>query len=193
MRATYADLYRPIRFSRAIVYDAILVLAGSLLIAASAQLKVHLWFSAVPVTGQTFAVLVLGALLGARRGALCVLMYLLEGLAGLPVFAAGPGAAALFGPTGGYLLGFAPAAYLTGALAQRGWDRRTGTTILAMALGNVVIHTFGVLWLSFAIGIRQAIVVGSCPFVAGDIVKIVVAACILPAGWKIFGPVKRAN
>jgi biotin transport system substrate-specific component len=182
---TVADVFRPGAKSLARVYDAALIAGGAMLIGLSAQVKVFLPFSPVPITGQTFAVLMLGALLGARRGALCALLCIIAGIAGLPVFAAGTGLVALAGPTGGYLVGFVFAAYLTGYLAEKGWDRRVGTTILAMVLGNIVIHTFGVLWLSFLMGLRQAIMVGSCPFIIGDVLKIILAAMILPAGWRL--------
>ncbi len=187
---TIADVFRPGVKSLARAYDIALIAAGAMLIGLSAQVKVFLPFSPVPITGQTFAVLMLGALLGSRRGALSALLCIIAGIAGLPVFAAGAGLTALAGPTGGYLLGFVFAAYLTGKLAEKGWDRRVGTTILAMVLGNIVIHTFGVLWLSFLVGLRQAIIVGSCPFIIGDVLKIILAAIVLPAGWKLLERVR---
>ena len=187
---TIADVFRPGVKSSARAYDAALIAAGAMLIGLTAQVKVFLPFSPVPITGQTFAVLMLGALLGSRRGALGALLCIIAGIAGLPVFAAGAGLTALAGPTGGYLVGFVFAAYLTGKLAEKGWDRRVGTTILAMVLGNIVIHTFGVLWLSFLIGLRQAIIVGSYPFIIGDVLKIILAAMILPAGWKLLEHVR---
>jgi len=187
---TIADVFRPGVESLARAYDIALIAAVAMLIGLTAQVKVFLPFSPVPITGQTFAVLMLGALLGSRRGALSALLYIIAGIAGLPVFAAGAGLTALAGPTGGYLLGFVFAAYLTGKLAEKGWDRRVGTTILAMVLGNIVIHTFGVLWLSFLIGLRQAIIVGSYPFIIGDVLKIILAAMILPAGWKLLEHVR---
>ena len=104
----------------------------------------------------------------------------------LPVFALGGGWPILFGPTGGYLLGFVPAAYVTGALAGKRWDRRVGTTILAMLLGNVVIYSFGLLRLSSAIGLNTSLLVtGLFPFIIGDLLKITLAAMLLPSGWKL--------
>src|SRR5689334_20832837 len=148
---TLADVWRPAAPAEpaaagpraralSLAFDLGLTLVGSALIALSARVAIPLPFSPVPVTGQTFAVLLVGAALGRRRGAAAVIAYLAEGAAGLPVFA-GPnaGPAVLLGPTGGYLFGFIPGAWLCGLLAERGWDRRVGTTILSMILGNVAI------------------------------------------------------
>ena len=190
---TVAGLLRPRERTRAGFYDVVLVIAGSFLIGLSAKVQVLLPFSPVPVTGQTFAVLMLGALLGARRGSLAVLAYLVEGAAGMPVFAFGGGFAVLLGPTGGYLIGFIPAAYLTGRLAEKGWDRRIGTTILAMILGNAAIYTCGLFWLSCLVGFStKVLTVGLYPFVFGDLLKIAFAAALLPSGWKLvkFGGLK---
>jgi len=185
---TVADVLRPHRKVNALAYNMLLVLGGSLLIAASAQMKLWLPFSPVPVTGQTFAVLVIGMLFGPGRGCLCVVVYLLQGVAGFGVFAApGPGGLALLvGPTGGYLLGFAPAAFVTGFLAQRAWDRRVATTIAAMILGNLVIYAFGLIRLWFLTGTAGGLLtVGVYPFLVGDCVKILLAALVLPSGWKL--------
>ena len=184
---TYADIFRPREIKHAGVYDIALIISGSLLIGLSAQIAIWLPFSPVPVTGQTFAVLIIGALFGARRGSLAVLAYILEGTVGLPVFVSGrAGLPWLLGPTGGYLLGFIGAAYITGALAQKGWDRHVGTTILAMLFGNIAIYIFGLLWYSGWIGINQALLAqGLYPFIVGDILKTVLAAILLPSGWKL--------
>ena len=185
----YADILRPTVRRSAWLYDAALVLAGSLLIALSAQVAILLPFSPVPVTGQTLAVLLVGALLGSRRGSLAVLTYVVQGLAGLPVFAGGAfGLARLLGPTGGYLVGFVAAAFLVGLLAERGWDRRVSTTAAAMTLGNLVIYATGALWLAaFVGGLDQALAMGVAPFILGDLLKIGAAALLLPAGWKMLG------
>ena len=181
--ATYADVLRPREKKRAALYDVGLIVAGSLIIGLCAQIAVP--FGPVPVTGQTFAVLMAGALLGARRGCFAVLAYIAEGLAGLPVFAIGrAGLPVLLGPTGGYLVGFIAAAYIVGSLAGRGWDRQIGTTVLAMVLGNAAIYAFGLLWLFRLIGINKAAAVGLYPFIIGDLLKIALAAAVLPAGWK---------
>jgi len=183
--ATIADLLRPCDKSRAVLYDIAAVIGGSLLIGLCAQVKILLPFSPVPVTGQTFAVLMIGTLLGPWRGSFCVLTYISQGLAGLPVFAMGGGFTVLRGFTGGYLIGFIPAAYITGFLAQKGWDRRIGTTVLAMVLGNVVIYAFGLLWLSFLPTVKNVLLEGLYPFIAGDLLKIALAAAVLPSGWKL--------
>jgi biotin transport system substrate-specific component len=188
---TYADILRP-DWARtrshawpALVYDASLIAGGSLLVALAAQVAIRLPFSPVPVTGQTLAVLLVGALLGSRRGALSLLAYLLEGLAGLPVFAAGAsGFAYAMGPTGGYLVGFVAAAFVVGWLAERGWDRRLITAVVAMVVGNVAIYACGLPWLSTFVG-KQAPALGLAPFVTGDVLKLVLAAIVLPAGWKL--------
>jgi len=189
---TYADVLRPCEKKLAGLYDIALIIGGSLIIGLCAQVAVWLPFSPVPVTGQTFAALMIGALFGARRGCAAVLLYILEGAAGLPVFASGrAGLAILSGPTGGYLLGFVAAAYITGLLAQKGWDRGVGTTILAMLFGNAIIYTFGMLWLSVWVGINKALLVeGLYPFIIGDISKTALAAVLLPSGWKLLGRLK---
>jgi len=184
--ATVADLLRPSEKRLAGFYDVTLIIAGSLLIGLCAHIKVLLPFSPVPVTGQTFAVLMIAALLGARRGCLVVLAYLIEGSAGLPVFAVGAGPAVLLGPTGGYLFGFIPAVYITGRLAEKGWDRRIGTTVLAMVFGNLAIYTFGLFWLCCLTGFKlMVLTLGLLPFIVGDLVKIILAAILLPSGWKL--------
>lgn len=190
---TVADVFRPALKRLAVIYDIALVIGGSLFIALSAQIAVHLPFSPIPVTGQTFAVLLIGALFGSRRGCLSVLLYVIEGTAGLPVFAMGSGGLpVLFSPTGGYLFGFVAAADVTGLLAEKGWDRRIITAALSMAFGNIVIYTFGVLWLAclrfifrVPIGNGGLFLVGVYPFIIGDILKIILAAILLPSGWRL--------
>ncbi len=182
---TYADILRPSGRISSIAYDTMLVLAGSILIALSAKIAFPLPFSPVPVTGQTFAVLLTGALLGSKRGVLAVLAYIAEGISGMPVFTgAGAGFAYLLGPTGGYIAGFAAAAGITGLLAEKGWDRNIFTTAMAMAAGSAAIYLFGVMWLSLFVGGR-ALNMGLIPFISGDIVKVALAAALLPAGWKL--------
>lgn len=178
---TLADSLRPADRTRAFLYDLALVVGGGVLIGLSAQVAVPIPFSPVPVTGQTFAVLLLGGLLGSVRGASAVVAYLVQGVAGLPVFAGGGmGLAHLIGPTGGYLIGFVGAAYLTGYLAERGWNARVATVILAMALGNLVILGVGVTWLGALIGADRAFALGVLPFLVGDALKIALAATVLP-------------
>lgn len=163
-----------------------LVLAFSLLVALAAQVVIPL--QPVPVTGQTFAVLLAGALLGSRLGALAMFVYLLEGAGGLPFFRGGnAGVAYLFGPTGGYLFAYPMAAYVTGLLAERGWDKRFLTAAAAMALGSALILAGGWLWLSRFVGFEQAFAVGVARFIPGDIIKIALAAAALPSGWALLG------
>ncbi|MHC4458307.1 MAG: biotin transporter BioY [Planctomycetota bacterium] len=192
---TIADVFMPTEKKGAVFYNIALIVAGSILIALCAQLSFWLPGSAVPVTGQTFAVLMIGALFGARRGCLTVLAYIAEGLAGLPVFAGGgSGFAWLLGPTGGYLVGFIAAAYLVGLLARKGWDRRVWTTILAMIFGNIIIYAFGLIWLSSLTGAGKAVLAqGLYPFIVGDLLKIALAAILLPSGWKLLSIIKPAG
>ena len=191
---TYADVCRPSGALWRCAYNVMLVLAGSVLIAASAQAAVHLPFTAVPITGQTFAVLLLAGLLGAQRGVATVLAYLGEGAIGLPVFAnGGAGAAYLAGPTGGYLIGFVAAAWIVGRLAQRGWDRRFVTTAAAMTFGTVAIFLCGMSWYAVFVGPLQVFAGGLLPFLPGGIVKIVLAAALLPSGWKVLAKLQAAD
>ncbi len=167
--------------------SALLVAGFSLLTAAAAQLVVPLPWTPVPLTGQTFAVLLTGALLGPRLGALAMLAYLAEGAAGLPFFRGGAGGVTHFsGATAGYLLAFPAAAYVTGVLAQRGWDRRFLTAAAAMALGSFVILAGGWAWLALTLGTgAEAFRLGVAPFLVGDVIKIALAAAALPAGWSL--------
>lgn len=182
---TYADLLRPTARRAAWAYDSLLVVGGSLLIALTAQAAIRLPFSPVPVTGQTLAVLLVGALLGSRRGPASVLLYLAQGLMGLPVFAGGAsGPAYALGPTGGYLVGFVAAAFAVGRLAEWGWDRHLGTTLAAMLAGNAVLYVCGLAWLSLFVG-RQAVALGMLPYLAGDLLKMAVAGALLPGGWAL--------
>jgi biotin transport system substrate-specific component len=168
--------------------EVALILGGSLLIALSAQLQFVLPFSPVPMTGQTFAVLLLGALYGSTRGPATVVTYLALGVMGLPVFAGGGfGVARLVGPTAGYLVGFLAAAFVVGLLSERGWDRKPWATAVSMIIGNGMIYVAGVLWLSRFVGWQAILSTGVLPFLAGDALKIALATILLPAGWKLIG------
>jgi biotin transport system substrate-specific component len=168
--------------------EVALILGGSLLIALAAQIQVVLPFSPVPITGQTFAVLLLGALYGSRRGPATVVTYLALGVIGLPVFAGGAfGVARLVGPTAGYLVGFLPAAFVVGLLSERGWDRKPWATAVSMIIGNGIMYVAGVLWLSRFVGWPAVLSTGFLPFLAGDALKIALATILLPAGWKLIG------
>lgn len=185
---TYADVLRPVARRQALAYDFVLLVGGSVALALSAQLAFHLPFSPVPITGQTFAVLLVGALLGSVRGGMVVLLYLAEGLSGLPVFAGGgAGPVILLGPTGGYLLGFVPAVIIVGYLAERGWDRRFLTTLAAMTGGTAAIFVCGLTWLAILQITDSILTIGLWPFVPGAILKIVAAALLLPLGWRLPG------
>jgi len=172
------------------------VLFVTVLTAAAAQVSVPLPFTPVPLTFQPMVVLLGASALGGRLGAVSQILYLLAGLAGLPVFAASPllpqGAARLLGPTGGYLVSYPLAAFVAGSLAERGLDRRYLGSVLAMLAGLAVVFAFGVFWLSFflspanpALGIRAAASAGFYPFIGADFVKVLIAAAALPALWKI--------
>jgi biotin transport system substrate-specific component len=168
--------------------DALLIAWASFATALAAQIAIPLPWSPVPLTGQTFAVLLSGAALGARRAFLAQLLYLVEGGLGLPAFAGGAGGiAVLLGPTGGYLLAFPIGAAITGALAERGWDRRFVTMLAAMLLGSVAIFAGGLAGLSRFVTREQLLVVGLVPFVPGDLVKAGLAAAAFPAVWRAVG------
>ncbi len=186
--STFADIFRPERAAAGLTYDLMLVGFGSALIAISAQLAINLppYVSPVPVTGQTLAVLLVGALYGWKRGVVTVLAYLAEGLAGLPVFAGGSGGLHhLLGPTGGYLVGFILAAFITGLLAEQGWDRRPAKAAVAMMLGTIALYVPGLIWLAPFVGLHNVLSAGLLPFMPGAIIKIALAAAMLPQGWTV--------
>jgi biotin transport system substrate-specific component len=166
------------------------------LTAAAAQVSIHIPFSPVPLTLQPMIVLVGAAALGPRLGASSQLLYLALGVAGMPVFAASPllpsGVGRLLGPTGGYLLAYPLAAYVTGCLAERGFDRRYLTSLLAMFAGLATLFAGGVTWLAFVaapapLGLHAALAAGLYPFVVPDFVKVCVASGVLPATWRFLG------
>ena len=162
-----------------------LVFAFSLFNALAAQFSLNI--GPIPITGQTFAVTLTGALLGSRLGALALVAYLVEGCFGLPFFANfSGGIGVLLGPHGGYLVSFPAAAYITGAFAEHGWDRRFLTAVAAMTIGSVIILAAGWSWL---VVLRTpplaAFKVGVAPFIVGDIIKVLLAAAVLPTGWAI--------
>lgn len=160
----------------------------AVLTAAASQLSFPLPFTPVPFTIQPMVVLIGAAAIGPRLGAVSQILYLMLGVAGLPVFAFSPelpqGLARLFGPTGGYLMAFPLAAFATGWLAERGFDRHYGTSILAMAAGLSIIFLGGVAWLAKGVGIEAALATGLYPFIIVDVIKIVAAGLVLPSAWK---------
>jgi len=167
------------------------VVAVTALTAVAAQIAIPLPFTPVPFTFQPMVVLVGAAALGSRRGMASQMLYLSLGLVGLPVFAASPalpqGIARLLGPTGGYLMSYPIAAFAAGYLAERGFDRRYTTFVLAMAAGLSVVFAGGVAWLTViqpAHSLRTALAAGFYPFVLADLVKLFVAAAVMPALWR---------
>jgi biotin transport system substrate-specific component len=175
------------------VYNLMLTVLGSWFVALLAQISIPLGFTPVPITGQTLGVLLVGSLLGTRLGTLALLLYVAQGAIGLPFFADGnSGVQVLYGSTAGYIFGFVLAAALTGWLAERGWDRKVSTTVLSMLLGTVLIYIPGVLWLAgFVGGLGEAVVLGVLPFLLGAVIKIAVAAGVLPGAWKLLGSEKK--
>jgi len=164
------------------------VLFVTALTAAMSQVSFPLPFTPVPFTLQPMVVLLGGAALGARLGATSQILYLMLGVVGLPVFAytseLPQGALRLLGPSGGYLMAYPLAALVTGWLAQRGLDRRVGTSVAAMALGLAVVFAGGVLWLAKDLGLSTALAVGLYPFVLVDVIKVAASAVVLPAAWR---------
>ena len=172
------------------VTDAALVLAGAAVVGLLAQVSVPLW--PVPITGQTLGVLLVGAALGARRGAASLLSYMLLGLVGMPWFAQFTGGlAAVTKPSFGYIIGFIPAAYLIGYLSERRWDRSWWKAVAGFGLASLIPFVFGVpyLWAVLAlagknIGFAGAMAAGFTPFIIGGIVKWLLGAMLLPGAWK---------
>lgn len=165
-----------------------ILISFNLLLVGLAQLAINLPFSPVPITGQTLGVMLIAIALGRVRGTAVVSAYILEGILGLPVFANGmAGMAVLFGPTGGYLIGFVVAAWIIGTLADRGWDRSFVLSFTAMTIGTIVILGCGLIWLSRFVGGEMLLTTGLVPFLPGAIVKLVVAAMALPSVWKLVG------
>jgi biotin transport system substrate-specific component len=163
-----------------------LVVVFSLFIAAAAQFAIHI--GPIPITGQTFAVLLTGALLGSRLGAAAVIAYLIEGAVGLPFFAGGgAGLVRFFGPTGGYLVAFPAAAFITGAFSEQGWDKRYPTAVAAMAIGSVIVLLGGFAWYSILTNTPPvaAFKIAVMPYLVGDVIKIALAAAVLPTGWAL--------
>ena len=163
-----------------------LVIGFSLLTALAAQVVIPL--GPIPITGQTFAVLLTGALLGSRLGAMAMVAYLVEGASGLPFFAGAHGGLLhLLGPSGGYLIAFPAGAYVTGAFAEHGWDRRFLTAFAAMAIGSAIIMLSGWAWFSVVMRTSPLLTLYATviKFIPGDIIKISLAAAVLPSGWKL--------
>ncbi|GAA0575053.1 biotin transporter BioY [Actinomadura livida] len=167
--------------------DAALVVGAAAFVGAAAQLAVPLPGTPVPVTGQTFAVLLAGAALGFGRAGLAMIVYLLAGMAGMPWFTEGGSGTGV--PTLGYVIGFVAAAAAVGALARRGGDRTPLRTVATMLAGTVIMYAAGVPYLmaSLDIDLGRALDLGVTPFLAGDALKVLLAAALLPAAWKLTG------
>jgi biotin transport system substrate-specific component len=184
-RPTLIDALWPEKSAPAVRWTA-LALIGSLLLTASAKAQFPMW--PVPMTMQSFVVLVIGMAYGARLAGATVALYLVEGALGLPVFAGTPekgiGLVYMAGPTGGYLAGFAVAAIAMGWLAERGWDRKAGWSIAAMTIGTVLLFVPGVAWLAVLVGFERAVAAGLQPFLVGSVLKLALAAAVLPLAWK---------
>lgn len=169
---------------RSMTRDVLLVIGGAAFVGVAAQVAIPLPFTPVPLTGQTFAVLLAGAALGSIRGILAMLLYSVVGMLGVPWFAGG--ASGFTMPSFGYILGFIAAAGLVGFLAERGWTRTVLDTALAMVLGNVIIYGVGVTWLKFSLATSwsSAVEMGMTPFLVGDALKIALAAGLFPLVWS---------
>jgi biotin transport system substrate-specific component len=181
--ATLADaLWSPAAGSAA-VRAIVLAVIGSILLTISAKIQVPFW--PVPMTMQTFVVLVLGVAYGWRLAGATVLLYLAQGALGLPVFAGGGGLPYMAGPTGGYLAGFLAAAVAVGWLAERGWARSAPSTLAAMLIGTAIIFACGIAWLATLIGLAPAISAGLVPFLLSEAVKIALATALVPFAWRL--------
>lgn len=197
--STLVDYVLPARSSRSanLVRDGLLVLGFSALIAVTSRLEIHLPFTPVPITLQTLFVLLTGAALGSKRGALAMLAYLAEGAIGLPVFAGGAGGFMylLASPSAGYLWAFPVAAFVVGWLCECRLDRSFWTSVFAMLPGSLIIYAIGVAWLAVIAHMTfyQALVAGMLPFIPGDLFKLVVAALLLPSAWAIVRKVKQGQ
>jgi biotin transport system substrate-specific component len=174
--------------------EAILLGAGVLLVALSAQVTFHLPGTPVPISGQTFAVLLVGSAYGATRGVATIALYLAVGIVGLPVFSSGTsGWEQVSGATGGYLVGMLVAAGIAGLLAQRGLDRKVSSAVASMLTGNVVIYVFGLAWLYHELPhatFTSTLEAGLYPFVVGDLLKVYLAGALLPGAWSLVRRVK---
>ena len=175
---------------RSAINNVALILSGAVFTAYAAQLVIPMW--PVPITAQTLAVLLVGSVLGATRGAISLIVYFSMGAVGLPVFSAATSLS--FGPTFGYLVGFVAAAAVVGYLSQRGWHKSVTGVIGSFAIANSVIYLFGLPWLAFALGslgaandLASVAAAGFAPFIIGDVIKMILAAALLPLAWKFLG------
>lgn len=177
-------------FPKSTLNNVALILSGAVLTAYAAQLVIPMW--PVPFTAQTLAVLLVGSVLGASRGAIALITYFSMGAIGLPVFSAATSLS--FGPTFGYLVGFVAAAAVVGWFSERGWHKSVAGVIGSFAIANAVIYLFGLPWLAFALGslgsandLISVAAAGFVPFIVGDVLKMLLAAALLPLAWKFLG------
>ena len=189
---TLAIAASPSRARSRVVWRVLLAFAGSWLVAGLALIEIKLPFTPVPITGQTLGVLLVGASLGAGLGAVSMGLYLAQGALGLPFYSGGDSGVEflrLSAVTGGYLWGFVVSAAVVGWLAGRGWDRTVRSSIGAMFLGEVALYVVAIPWLMQAADftLEQALAFGLAPFVVGDTIKLLIAAGLLPAGWRLVG------
>ena len=175
---------------RSAINNVALILSGAVFTAYAAQLVIPMW--PVPITAQTLAVLLVGSVLGATRGAISLIVYFSMGAVGLPVFSAATSLS--FGPTFGYIVGFVAAAALVGYLSQRGWHKSVAGVLGSFAIANSVIYLFGLPWLAFVLGslgaandLASVAAAGLAPFILGDVIKMTLAAALLPLAWKFLG------
>ncbi len=178
---------------KTLVRSITLAVLGSVALWISAKISIPFW--PVPLTMQTLVVLMIGMAFGTRLGVATVFLYLAEGAVGLPVFSGTPekgiGLAYMMGTTGGYLVGFVLAVGMVGYLAERGWDRTPQTTAAAMLIGNIVIYIPGLLWLGSVVGWDKPVIAwGLTPFLAGDALKLILAAFLMPTLWKLLSTPK---
>lgn len=191
-------LPRPTSRARAFALDAALVATGAAVVALLAQAEIPLW--PVPITGQTLAVVLVGAALGVRRGGLALLTYMLAGLAGLPVFAGFSGSiAAVASPSFGFIIGFIPAAMVAGYAAQRAWDRRPLLAFAAFVAASIVPFLVGVPYMAYILNVvmgaglsfEQIMAAGVTPFIVGGVIKAAVAAALIPLAWRGVSALER--
>ena len=187
---TLALAASPTRVRSHLAWRVLLAFAGSWLVAALAQIEIHLPFTPVPITGQTLGVLLVGASLGGGLGAASLGLYLVQGAVGLPFFSGGDSGVEflrLSAATGGYLWGFVASAAVVGALAERRWDRSIRSSIGEMFLGELVLYEIAIPWLMQALDVSftKALELGFTPFVVGDTIKLLIAAGLLPLAWRV--------
>jgi biotin transport system substrate-specific component len=188
MRPEAATLRLAVFPRSGLLTDVLLVVGGAGFVALCAQIEIHLGFTPVPITLQTFAVLLVGAGFGSVLGTASLALYVLVGMIGAPVYAGGEGGWEwIKGATGGYLVGFVVAAGLAGLLAERRLDRRMATAVTAMLTGNVIVYVFGLPWLAHVADFswQETLEKGLYPFVVGDLLKLYLAGALLPLAWRL--------